>query len=153
MKRNNRLGLEYIVFLAVILLATGFSYWLFVETEAERAQRFHRGYEFLLLQNKTDQAGQLFSEALYDENGTPLNEIWLPLVVMQQDGYGKLINYTRILAGNVNREATYEEISNLIKNAPSEFHNELKSHYFTEILEIPRVRKEFLIKYDLIGGL
>lgn len=153
MKINNGLLSGYIALSCSLLLCGGFGYWIVAESEAERMQKFQRQFEFLLLQNKIQQAGELFMDVLSEGGGAPLDEMWLPMVLMQQDGYEKLINYTRILAGNTNREATYEEISNLIKNAPEDFHTDLKQHYFDELAEIPMVRKDWLQNYGLMKAL
>ena len=87
---------------------------------------------------------------LSEGGDAPLDEVWLPLVLMQTDGYARLTNYRRILAGNPDREATYEEISNFILNAPQSFHDELKGHYFAVLIDIPQVRIEWLQKYGLL---
>ncbi len=150
MSDNKSLLAGTIILSSSLLLCAGFSYWLVNESEAERAQRFNREYDLLLLQNKHQQAGELFMDVLSEGGDAPLDEVWLPFVLMQTDGYAILTNYSRILAGNPDREATYEEISNLIINAPRSFHDELKGHYFAALIDIPQVRLEWLQKYGLV---
>lgn len=150
MSDNKNLLAGSIFLSSSLLLCAGFSYWLVNETEAERAQRFHREYDLLRLQEKHQQAGELFMDVLSVGGDAPLDEVWLPLVLVQADGYARLTNYSRILAGNPDREATYEEISNFIVNAPQSFHDELKGHYFAALIDIPQIRIEWLQKYGLV---
>ncbi len=124
MSDNKSLLAGTIILSSSLLLCAGFSYWLVNESEAERAQRFNREYDLLLLQNKHQQAGELFMDVLSEGGDAPLDEVWLPFVLMQTDGYAILTNYSRILAGNPDREATYEEISNLIIQRESKSYKE-----------------------------
>ena len=79
-----------------------------------------------------------------------MNPIWTPLVRAQGNGYVQLQYYVRILAGDPDRRATYEEIANLIETAPDAFHAEVKPIYLADIASVPGVRKDLLEKYGLL---
>ena len=149
MKNTNKFYLSHIIFVGILLIFAGFTYWLISESEPERASNFFHEYKLLVIQGKSKEAEILFDEALSHGDDSQLDEIWLPLVLSQEDGYDKLINYSRLLAGNTEREATYEEISNLITRSPKDFQENLKEYYLVELLEIPDVRIDLLRKSDL----
>lgn len=149
MKNTNKFYLSHIIFVGILLIFAGFTYWLISESEPERASNFFHEYKLLVIQGKSKEAEILFDEALSHGDDSQLDEIWLPLVLSQEDGYDKLINYSRLLAGNTEREATYEEISNLITRSPKDFQENLKEYYLVELLEIPDVRIDLLRKFDL----
>ena len=143
-----------IVFGEVLLASTifasaGFVYWLIAETEAEKATNFYEQYKRLVLKDEVKKAQKLHKEVLTAGGDSPLNEIWLPLVQAQEDGYDKLSYYVRILAGNPEREATYEEIAELISNSPPSFNEELKDIYLKELYEVPNIRRDYIKKFGL----
>ena len=140
----------YVLLAVTLVVSVGFSYWLLAESEAEQVTRFYRQYERLTLEGKLSEARELHNRVLSTGDSEELGEIWLPLVQAQEDGYDKLSNYLRILAGNTQREATYNEIADLIARAPESFLQGSKSDYIEMLNEIPFVAKELLGKYGLL---
>ncbi len=146
-----RVPFGYILLVATALTCVGFGYWLVSDSEAEKVTRFFIEYKELNLRNKVDEARKLHQRVLSTggNDDEPLDEVWLPLVQALEDGYDKLSFYVRILAGDTEREATYEEIANLISRAPQAFNQELKKIYINELYEVPKVRLDLLEKYGL----
>ncbi len=142
----------YVLLTTTLLTIAAFSYYLLSESEAERLSRFYKTYDSLVLAGKIDEAQKLQSQVLAIGSDLPLDETWLPLVQAQRNGYDKLSNYLRILAGNTQREETYKEISELIAKAPDTFNRETKSIYIKELNELPFVERLFLKKYGLVEG-
>ncbi len=132
-----------------ILASASLGYWLASKTEGEKAADFYRQYTRLILKNEITEARKLHKQALSAGGDLPLTEIWLPLVQAQDDGYDKLYYYLRILAGNKDREETYEEIAELISRSPQAFNEELKNKYLEALYEIPGIRRDFIEKYGL----
>ncbi len=137
------------MFVCIILLCLGFSYWLVSETEVERARNFYVEYGWIRIQEKHKEADKLYEEVLARGGDEPIDQVWHPLVLSQEDGYDKLINYSRLLAGDTEREATYAEIYNLIERSPKEFRDNLKVYYLIELQEIPHVRIDLLRQHNL----
>jgi hypothetical protein len=150
MYRTNKVSLHYLFSACVVLLFLGLIHWLNSETEVERARNFFIEYRWLVIQGEKGKAKALFDSVLTTGGDEPIDKIWLPLVQFQEDGYSKLINYSRLLAGDTEREATYAEISYLISRSPEEFQDKLKDYYLTDLLRIPDVRKDLVEKYGLM---
>ena len=147
--KRNRVCLGHVLLFCSVLSGIGFSYWLATESESEKARNFYVEYKRLLLKDQIKQAREFHKNTLAIGGDTPLDEAWLPLVQVQEDGYDKLANYVRILAGNTEREASYEEIAILIKKSPKSFQDNLKIQYLIALNTIPKVRSDFLEKYGL----
>jgi len=140
------LGDVFLVF--SILLFTSTSYWLFSESDDEKASRIFKKHYSLLLEGRREDASRLLDKTLEGEG--PLDPIWLPLVHANSNGYFQLFHYLRILAADPEREETYLAIANLVKFSPEAFHVEKKSLYYADIAKIKNVQFNFLEKYGLL---
>ena len=134
------------------LAAIGFGSWLIVESDSEEMTRYRVELEEYILDGKREEAKAFLDEKLSSEGDGPLSLRWLPLIISSQsNGFEILGYYVRILAGSPGREATYEEISNLVEAAPQAFHDEMKPYYLADLKSVPNVRVDYLEKYGLVN--
>lgn len=148
--KRNKLCMGHVLLVSSVLIVAGFSYWLAAKSEEEKAHDFYVEYKRLILKDQIQQARKFHNNILSAGGDAPLSEAWLPLVQAQEDGYDKLANYVRMLAGNTEREASYEEIADLIRRSPQSFQGELKNQYLIALNAISQVRSDLLQKHGLI---
>lgn len=149
---KSRVCLGSILLLISVLFVFLSAYWLFKETDADKVRLFYMEYDRLVLEDRTVLAEKLINETL-SGLGEVISEEWVAVLQKQVDGYDKLFNYTHLLAGNVQREETYKEISGLLDRAPQAFKDEKLVLYMDMLQEIPDVQQDLLVKYGLVGKL
>jgi hypothetical protein len=134
-----------------MITAISFGSWLIVESENEEIIRYRVKAEKFLTEGKRQEARALLNDRFLIEADRPLSISWLPLINSTYDnGFEILGFYVRILAGAPDREASYEEISNLIEEAPLTFQNQVKSRYLADLNSVPGVNVEYMKKYGLL---
>ncbi|MDJ0882436.1 MAG: hypothetical protein QNJ56_12370 [Gammaproteobacteria bacterium] len=141
---------SYIILVTVVFLSAGFGAWLYQKNDDELARDFYKQYSRLILKGERAKAKEFHNQILAVGGNEALSETWLPLVQAQPDGYDKLTNYIRLLKGNTEREATYEEIAALLINAPASFKGDIKKQYLQSLNDIPNIKRELLVKYQLL---
>ena len=128
-------------------LSLTFVWWLGAEKELDQVRRFAIEYERLMVRNRHTEAKHLFDKITAGDG--PLDPIWVGLLETQLSGYHKLEAYVRIMAGDPEREATYQEIADLIAMAPESFQLEVKPLYLSDLASVPGVSPELLKKHNL----
>lgn len=138
-------------FLATVLLVSfAFPFWLFAETEKDRAIAVFGEFEGLILEGEIKEAQQFLRQSLASVKGDSMDIAWLPLVRLHLGGYEMLEYFRRILAAEPDRKELYAEISGLIENAPQSFQDQVKQRYLADINAIPGIRPEYLEEYGLV---
>ena len=127
-----------------------FMYWLFTKTEDELARDFYIKINQLTLTGNQVLARQLQQEQLLEGGDNPLDTVWLNLVQSQENGYDQLLGYLRLLKSNPDREASYLEIANIIKDAPPSFKSSGEKTYLSKLFSIENIRIDLLNQYGLI---
>ncbi len=97
-----------------------------------------------------DDAKELRSETLASIFADKIGREWLSVIQEEPDGYVKLRLYSRLLAGNPDREATYKEIAEVMDAATEEFPIAEKNNYLESLKIIAGIRHELLEKYGLL---
>jgi len=151
MNLNRKIGqqLPLFIFTGTLVILMFFIVWIASESDVEKVQVFYTKYEQFTLNGDLDGARSLHRAILKNEGDKPLSENWLKMVQLLSDRKVKLQYYIGILAGNPNREATYEEIRILI-NEPTDIFTAVEiDNYLSRLRQLKDVRNDLLIKYNL----
>ncbi len=146
---SKRIQWGEILLFFTLFLGVCFGYWLMAESDDEKVRRIFLAHDQLVLQGKRLEARALFKDSLKVEGDGALDPVWIPFVRVQGNGYVQLEFYLRILAGDPDRELTYQEIANLVDMAPEVFHLEVKSRYFFSFAQVSGARPKLLESYGL----
>lgn len=131
-----------------LVLSGYFALWLTADTEDERLVQLISRYDNLSVQGKHREAQQLLVDAVASPTNEPLDPIWIQ-VVQKTDGFVRLELYERLLRSDPENEDLYSSVAKLLELTPEEFREEIKGRYLKNLAEIPDIREDFLIKYNL----
>jgi len=134
-----------------IVVSSGFAYWLYKDTDMEKFLNFTKQSWRLIFHEQYEEELVLRSKVLNDIYSDEIDPIWIPFVQDLPNGYSKLEMYIGLLAGDVEREASYAEIAAAIDSFPEGLHIENKYSYLKTLEEIIDVRHDFLKKYNLLN--
>ena len=140
----------YIILACSIIVCSGFAFWLYRDTDMEKHIKYLDDYRRLQLYERYENVSNLRSETLAELVDDELNQIWLPLIQKEPDGYWKLKLYARLLAGNPDREESYKEIAAIINSVPEVFHSNMRTRYLNALKEITGVHDELLERHGLL---
>jgi len=140
-----------VLLVTAVSLSAYFSYWLITESDNEKVHNALVEHSKLAVRDSPKEAYQHLSDVLSAQKDGPLDPVWLRLVHVKSNGYERLGYYMRILAGDPDREETYNEIATFIELAPKVFHEEVKMDYLTDMNAISGVRHDLLEKYGLVS--
>ena len=150
MFHKDGLCVSYLILACSIVICSGFAYWLYMESDIEKIRDYRFGYNRLILFERLDDAKKFRSETMASIFDDEIDEIWLPFVQEEPDGYAKLQLYSRLLAGNPDYESIYKDIADTMDSATEEFSIEERTRYLTALKEIKGVHNVLLEKYGLL---
>jgi len=150
MVHKDGLCISYLILACSIFVCSGFAYWLYMDSDIEKLRDYRFGYNRLILYERLDDAKKFRSETLASIFDDEIDIVWLPVIYSEIDGYAKLQLYSRLLAGNPDREAIYKEIAAVIDTATEEFSIKERTRYLTALKEIKGVHNVLLEKYGLL---
>lgn len=144
------LCVSYIILACSILICSWFAFWLYTDSDIEKLRDYHAGYNMLLLYERFEDAKKFHSEMLASIYDDRIDEIWWDLIDGAENGYAKLQLYSRLLAGNPDREKIYKDIATILGVATEEFSTKEKTKYLASLKEIRGVHIDWLEKYELV---
>ena len=150
MFHKDGLCLSYLILACSIVISAGFTYWLYKDSSIDKLRDYRFEYNRLHLYERDEDASKLRSETLLSIFDDEIDEIWLPFVQEEPDGYAKLQLYSRLLAGNPDYESIYKDIADTMDSATEEFSIEERTRYLTALKEIKGVHNVLLEKYGLL---
>ena len=151
MSHKDSLCLGDLMLVCSIIISSGFTYWLYKDTDMEKFLNFKKQSWRLIFHEQYEEELKLRSKILNDIYSDEIDPIWIPFVQDLPNGYSKLEMYIGLLAGDVEREASYAEIADAIDTFPEGLHINDKYSYLKTLEEIKDVRQDFLAKYKLLN--
>ena len=150
MLNKDGLCVSYLILACSIFICSGFAYWLYLDSDIMKLRDYRFKHDTLLLYERFDDDKKLRSETLVSIFDDEIDEIWWNFIYSADDGYVKLRLYSRLLAGNPDREVIYKEIAALMDSATEEFSIKERARYLTTLKEIKGVHNVLLEKYGLL---
>jgi len=150
MLNKDGLCVSYLILACSIFICSGFAYWLYLDSDIMKLRDYRFKHDTLLLYERFDDDKKLRSETLVSIFDDEIDEIWWNVIYSADDGYVKLRLYSRLLAGNPDREAIYQEIADTMDSATEEFSIKERARYLTALKEIKGVHNVLLEKYGLL---
>lgn len=147
-KTSSILRIASINLTLVLVLFVLFIYWLNSESDDEQLIKIVNQYKQLTIQNNQREADQLLEFHFSDDADKPLNPIWIQLVE-KTDGFIRLGLYERLIRFDVDHEDYYSSAAKLLKLMPIEYQAEIKKAFVSNLKDIPNIRQEYLLKYEL----
>jgi hypothetical protein len=142
--------ISYLILACSLIMFTGFSLWLYKDTEVDKYIAYYHAYQNLVLTNQSEEVEKLRVKTLAEITDDKIDNVWLPLVEMEKDELIKLKLYLRILAGNPEDESTYAQIAFLINNIfPEKEENQERLQFLKSLQKIEGVNHNLLEKYQL----
>ncbi len=150
MLNKDGLCVSYLILACSIFICSGFAYWLYLDSDIVKLRDYRFKHQTLLLYERFDDAKKFRSETLVSIFDDEIDEIWWNFIYSADDGYVKLRLYSRLLAGNPDREVIYQEIAGTMDSATEEFSIKERARYLTALKEIKGVHNVLLEKYGLL---
>jgi len=150
MVNKDGLCVSYLILACSIFFSAGFAYWLCKDSDIEKIRDYRLEHNRLLVFQRFDDANKLRTETLVSIFDDEIHIIWWPVIYREVNGYAKLNLYSRLLAGNPDHEAIYEEIADILDAAPEELSIKKRTDYLTALMAIKGVDNELLEKYGLL---
>ncbi|MCH8845735.1 MAG: hypothetical protein IIC11_03220 [Proteobacteria bacterium] len=150
MLNKDGLCVSYLILACSIFICSGFAYWLYLDSDIVKLRDYRFKHQTLLLYERFDDAKKLRSETLVSIFDDEIDEIWWNFIYSADDGYVKLRLYSRLLAGNPDREIIYQEIAGTMDSATEEFSIKERARYLAALKEIKGVHNVLLEKYGLL---
>lgn len=150
MLNKGGLCVSYLILACSIFICSGFAYWLYLDSDIMKLRDYRFKHDTLLLYERFDDDKKLRSETLVSIFDDEIDEIWWNVIYSADDGYVKLRLYSRLLAGNPDREVIYQEIAGTMDSATEEFSIKERARYLTILKEIKGVHNVLLEKYGLL---
>lgn len=144
------LCISYLILICSIFICSGFAYWLYLDSDIVKLRNYQFKHNTLLLYERFDDDKKFRSETLVSIFDDEIDEIWWNVIYSANDGYVKLRLYSRLLAGNTDREAIYKEIADTMDSANEEFSIKERTRYLIALKEIKGVHDDLLEKYGLL---
>ena len=151
MVHKDGLCISYFILACSIFVCSGFAYWLYMDSDIEKLSDYHFGYNRLILYERLDDAKKFRSETLASIFDDEIDIVWLPVIYSEIDGYAKLQLYSRLLAGNPDREAIYRDIADIMDAATEDFSIKERTRYLTRLKATKGVHNVLLEKYGLLA--
>lgn len=150
MLNKDGLCVSYLILACSIFICSGFAYWLYLDSDIVKLRDYRFKHQTLLLYERFDDDKKFRSETLVSIFDDEIDEIWWNFIYSVDDGYVKLRLYSRLLAGNPDREVIYQEIAGTMDSATEEFSIKERARYLTALKEIKGVHNVLLEKYGLL---
>lgn len=150
MLNKDGLCVSYLILACSIFICSGFAYWLYLDSDIVKLRDYRFKHQTLLLYERFDDDKKFRSETLVSIFDDEIDEIWWNFIYSADDGYVKLRLYSRLLAGNPDREVIYQEIAGTMDSATEEFSIKERARYLTALKEIKGVHNVLLEKYGLL---
>ncbi len=141
---------SYCILAFSIITFSGFSFWLYKDTDLIKYVDFSKESRKLLFYKRYEDNLKLRNEILEEIFDDEIDIVWLPFVRDEQDGYVKLQLYSRLLAGNPDHESIYKEIAALLGKATEEFSIKERTKYLASLKEIKGIHNVLLEEYELL---
>jgi hypothetical protein len=149
---ENGICLSYLLLGCSIFICSGFAYWLYIESDIEKIRNYRFESNRLIDHDQLDEYKKFHTETLESIFDDEIDQIWWYVIREAENGFVKLQLYSRLLAGNPDREDIYKEIAALLDIAPEEFSNEDRTKYLNSLKEIKGIRNVLLEKYSLLAS-
>ncbi len=150
MAHKNGPCISYCILAFSIIIFSGFSFWLYKDTDLIKFVDFTNESRKLLFYARYEDNLKLRNKTLEDIFDDEIDIIWFPFVQQEPDGYVKLQLYSRLLAGNPDHESIYKEIAALLGKATEEFSIKERTKYLASLKEIKGIHNVLLEEYELL---
>ncbi|MBL1141657.1 MAG: hypothetical protein HND53_06460 [Proteobacteria bacterium] len=145
------LCISHLVLACSVAICAVFAIWLNSDTEVEEYRAFMLVYDNFFFTNEKEEAKKFRHKKLAELKGNKIDNMWLPIVEVEEDGPYKIQLYIRILAGDPEKEFTYIQLAALIYIVfPEESQRQQRNKFFKEIQEIEGIHYHLLEKYNLL---
>jgi hypothetical protein len=123
-----------------------------MDTELDEYREFMTAYDEYFFKGETEEVKKFRVNKLKEIKSDKINNMWLPIVDVEEDGPLKIDLYLGILAGNPLNEFTYAQIAALIFNVfPGDSNKHKRNELFSSIKNIEEINHLFLKKYNLLA--